>query len=147
MKLLQEFNLLGKLHRGILGNLESKSFISIRLQIYNQKKSKKMDAEKRARFKQNILACDEGSVVEDLMSMKHDIRETGDSLQEVKDYFLFFIDYLIDEQVALQCLQMDSKTQIKKNQNLNASKMNIKAESYNKPLSKKPFQKNSILRS
>ena len=40
LKLLQEYNLLWKLHRGILGNLESKSFISIRLQIYNQKKSK-----------------------------------------------------------------------------------------------------------
>ena len=58
--------------------------------------------------------------------MKHDIRETGDSLQEVKDYFLFFIDYLIDEQVALQCLQMDSKTQIRKNQNFNASKITTK---------------------
>ena len=63
LKILQDFNLLGKLHRGILGNLEGKAFISIRLQIYNQKKSKKLDAEKRARFKQNILACDEGSVV------------------------------------------------------------------------------------
>ena len=38
---------------------------------------------------------------------------------------------------------MDFKTQIKKNQNLNASKMNIKAESYNKSLSKKPFQHNT----
>ena len=48
-----------------------------------------MDAEKRARFKENILACDQDSVVKDLLGMKNDIMETGDSLQEVKDYFIF----------------------------------------------------------
>ena len=77
------------------------------------------------------------------MSIKTDIKETGDSLQEVKDHFLFFIDYLIDEQVALQCLQMDSKIQIRKNQHFNASKITQKAESYSKALSKKTFQKNN----
>ena len=61
LKLLQEYNLLGKLHRGILGNLESKCFVNIRLQIYNNKKSKKME-----RFRANILACDQDSVIEDL---------------------------------------------------------------------------------
>ena len=49
-----------------------------------------MDAEKRACFKQNILACDQDSVLEDLLGMKNDIKETGDSLQEVKEYFFFF---------------------------------------------------------
>ena len=73
-----------------------------------------MDAEKRARFKENILACDQDSVVKDLLGMKNDIMETGDSLKEVKEYFIFFIDYLIDEHVALQCLQTDSKNQVKK---------------------------------
>ena len=98
-----------------------------------------MDAEKRARFKENILACDQDSVVKDLLGMKNDIMETGDSLKEVKEYFIFFIDYLIDEQVVLQCLQTDSKNQVKKNQTLNKPKSNMKAESYNKPIKKKPF--------
>ena len=98
-----------------------------------------MDAEKRARFKEYILACDQDSVVKDLLGMKNDIMETGDSLTEVKEYFIFFIDYLIDEQVALQCLQTDSKNQVKKNQTLNTPKSNMKAEIYNKPIKKKPF--------
>ena len=33
LKLLQEYKLLGKLHRGVLGSLESKCFVNIRLQL------------------------------------------------------------------------------------------------------------------
>ena len=80
-----------------------------------------MDAEKRARFKENILACER--------------------------IFHFFIEYLIDYQVSLQCLQSDSKNQVKRNQIHSTQKPNVKAESYNKAIQKKPFYKNSTVTS
>ena len=76
----QEYKLLGKLHRGILGNLESKCFVTIRSQLYNNKKSKVLDAERRERFKNNILACNKNSVVDDLVGMESDIMAAGESL-------------------------------------------------------------------
>ena len=97
LKLLQEYKLLGKLHRGILGTLEAKCFVDIRLQLYNNKKSKVLYAERRESFKNNILACDQDSIVDDLMGIKADI---------IIKNFTFFIDYLVDEQVSLQCSQL-----------------------------------------
>ena len=70
LKLLESHDLLGKLHRGVLSSLEGKCFANLRIQLYNNKKSEKLDADRRERFGENILACDDDSVVSDLKILK-----------------------------------------------------------------------------
>ena len=79
-----------------MGTLEAKCFVDIRLQLYNNKKSKVLDAERRERLKNNILACDQDSIVDDLMGIKADIMAGWESLDEIIKNFTFFIDYLVD---------------------------------------------------
>ena len=50
LKLLEAYNLLGKLHRGVLSALEGKCFTCLRLQLYNCKKSKVLDAEREKQY-------------------------------------------------------------------------------------------------
>ena len=97
MKLLETYNLLGKLHRGVLSSLEGKCFTSFRLQLYNNKKSQILDAERRERFRENILVCDDDTDVTDLKGIKTDIMATGGTLDKTVTYFKFFIDFLVDK--------------------------------------------------
>ena len=55
LKLLESYNLLSKLHRGVLSSLEGKCFTNLRIQLYNNEKSEKLDADRREEFRENIL--------------------------------------------------------------------------------------------
>ena len=54
LKLLQQYNLLPKLSKGILYGLELRSFSQLRLQLYNNSKSLTLDEDKRNDIQSNF---------------------------------------------------------------------------------------------
>ena len=91
LKLLETYNLRGKLNRGVLTSLKGKCFTNFRFQLYNNEKSQVLDAERRERFREIILACDDDAVVTDLKRIKSDIITNGGTVDETVTYFKFFI--------------------------------------------------------
>ena len=71
LKLLQQYNLLPKLNKGILYGLELRSFSQLKLQVYNNDKSLTLDADKRNDFQSCILASNDDSNITEIWEMKN----------------------------------------------------------------------------
>ena len=100
LKLLQQYNLLPKLSKGILYGLELRSFSQLRLQLYNNSKSLTLDEDKRNDIQSNILASNDNSVITDIREMKNKTINEGNSLDEIVKHFEFFIKSWIKRQCS-----------------------------------------------
>ena len=89
LKLLQTYNLLPKLHKGILNTLELKSFSPLRLQLYNNDKSLTLDTGRRKDFQSCILASNDDSIITEIREMKTKIISEGCNLDKIVRHFEF----------------------------------------------------------
>jgi len=138
LKLLQQYNLLPKLGKSILNGLEYRSFSQLRHQLYNNSKSLALDEEKRIDFQANILASNDNNVLADIREMRDKIINEGNNLDEVITHFEFFIKFLIQETVQLQCLVANSQSNPTPKEIENKNTFKPRAETY---LNKRNFNK------
>ena len=124
----------------ILYGLELQSFSQLRLQLYNSSKSLALDEEKRNDFQANILASNDDNVLTDIREMRNKIINEGNSIDEVVKHFEFFIKFLIQETVQLQCLVANSQINPAPKKIEHKNTFKPRAETY---LNKRNFNKGS----